>query len=458
MPEEAPAQGGHAAAAGRAGASAGRHFRPRRRWPKIALAAGTAAAVAVAGAALYAGATAARIEGNIHRSDILADPSQTVQAVPKLTADTNILVMGMDSRLGEDGKPLPADVYEALHAGGDDVGGYNSNVLMLVHIPADGSRATAISIPRDDYVQTAGFPGAGFKAKIKEAYGYALANEQATLAGEGKPSDDATYQQARDAGRKAEIATVSKFLGSVHIDHFVEVTMAAFYQVAQTIAPITVCINRATQDTYSGADFHAGVQQIDAKQAVAFVRQRRDTSDPTYSFSDLDRERRQQAFIASVLHQLKQAGTLADIPKMQNVLEEVSKQIAVDTGLDLVQLAQQATILTGGGISFTTLPITGFGFSPEGASINTVDVAQVQATVKALLAPPPPAPPAAPTPAALPTGTTRSATAPAGTAPQDTAAPTTGPGMPAPASPSPTQSTYADWTGALQGGGIPCVK
>uniref|UniRef100_UPI0039F06C10 LCP family protein n=1 Tax=Sinomonas sp. G460-2 TaxID=3393464 RepID=UPI0039F06C10 len=373
-------------------AQVARRFRVRPVWPRVLLAVGVTAAVVVTGGLTYAGATAAQINGNIRRSDILADPSQTVQSVPKLTADTNILIMGMDSRLGEDGKPLPADVYDALHAGGDDVGGYNSNVLMLLHIPADGSKSTAISIPRDDYVQTAGFPGAGFKAKIKEAYGYALAEEQKTLLAQGKANDDATYQASRDAGRKAEIATVSKFLGSVHIDHFVEVTMAAFYQVAQVIAPITVCVNRATQDTFSGANFKAGTQQIDAKQAVAFVRQRRDTSDPSYFFTDLDRERRQQAFIASVLHQLKQAGTLTNIPKMQGVFDAVSKNIAVDSGLDLIQLAQQATSLTGGNISFSTLPITGFGWSPEGASINTVDVAQVQATVKTLLAPPAPTP------------------------------------------------------------------
>lgn len=41
----------------------------------------------------------------------------------------------------------------------------------------------------------------------------------------------AAYQQARDAGRRAEIRTVDQFLG-INVDHFVEVTMAAFYEVA----------------------------------------------------------------------------------------------------------------------------------------------------------------------------------------------------------------------------------
>ncbi len=312
-------------------------------------------AALVLGGIGYVAFTAVRINNNVQRSEALNGD----QSVPKLTQDTNILVMGLDTRVDEKGKPLPSELYDALHAGDDTSGGYNSNVLMLLHIPADGSKATAISIPRDDSVDVAGIPGQTFKAKIKEAYGYGLATAKTIMINQGKPDDDATYQAARNAGRKAEIATVTQFLGSVHIDHFVEVTMAAFYQVAQAIAPITVCVNRATQDTYSGADFKQGMQQIDGKQAMAFVRQRRDTTDPSYAFSDLDRERRQQAFIASVTHQLKQAGTFTNLGKMQSVLDAVSKNIVVDSGLNLIQLAQQASSVTGGNISFTTLPITG---------------------------------------------------------------------------------------------------
>jgi LCP family protein required for cell wall assembly len=136
--------------------------------------------------------------------------------------------------------------------------------------------------------------------------------------GAGRParprlSDKVTLEQrSRDAGRNAEIATVSALFGGLPIDHFVEVTMVAFYQLAQVVAPITVCVNEDTRDSYSGADFHRGYQQIDAAQAVAFVRQRRDTAHPQLQFTDLDRERRQQAFIASLAYQLRQAGTLSD--------------------------------------------------------------------------------------------------------------------------------------------------
>lgn len=422
--------------------------RVRRRRTTFALLAVVVAAVLVA-VGLVA-ATVVQANNNVMRSDAL----NGAQSVPKLTKDTNILVMGLDSRVDEKGQPLSAAVYSALDAGNQSTGGYNANVLMLVHIPADGSKATAMSIPRDDYVQLAGIPGQPLDAKIKEAYGYGLAAKQTALLAAGKPNDQATYQQAREAGRKAEIATVSKFLGSVHIDHFVEVTMAGFYEVAQAVAPITVCVNQATQDTYSGANFVKGVQKINAKQAMAFVRQRRDTTNPSYSFSDLDRERRQQAFIVSVIHQLKQAGTFTDIPKMQQVLTAVSSNIVVDSGLNLLDMAQQAGSITSGNISFTTLPITGFGTSPAGESINTVDVAQVQAAVKELLAPKAPAkkpataPPAAGAPAASGTASSGSGSS-AGSAPASATK--------APAKP-PATTTYSDWTGALQGGSVTCVK
>lgn len=446
------------------GSGAGAGPPRRRRWLRVALIVATVLALAGAGAVVYVVQLAGRFTANVHRSDALseafaetASPSATAStpSVPKLAKDTNILIMGLDSRLDENGRPLPQDIQNALHAGDDSGGFYNANVLMLVHIPADGSRSTAISVPRDDYVQTAGFPGAGFKAKVKEAYSYGFAAKQAALLGAGRPNDDATYQAARDAGRAAELATVSAFLGGVRIDHFVEITMVAFYQVARAIAPITVCVNRATQDTFSGADFRAGTQQIDAQQAMAFVRQRRDTSDPTYDFTDLDRTRRQQAFIVSVLHQLKQAGTFTNLPKMEAVLDAVSKNMAVDRSLDLLTLAQQATSLTGGNISFSTLPILGFGTSPDGASVNLVDVAQIQATVRALLAPPPPPAPKATQTTPAPTAAQSSPAA--GTASPSSAATPAPTATPTPTA-APTTTTYADWQGQLQGGSVPCVK
>src|SRR5674476_1046302 len=61
----------------------------------------------------------------IKRSDVLGGRGSTA-------ADTNILIMGLDSRLDENGNPLPKQIYDALHAGDQSNGGLNANVLMPV--------------------------------------------------------------------------------------------------------------------------------------------------------------------------------------------------------------------------------------------------------------------------------------------------------------------------------------
>ncbi|MGH3869504.1 MAG: LCP family protein [Pseudonocardiaceae bacterium] len=318
---------------------------------------------------------------------------------PKSTSgDTNILIMGLDSRLDENGHPLSPAVYQALHAGDQQVGGYNANVLILVHLPGDGAKATAISIPRDDYVSLPGAPDGIAKGKIKQAYGFAFDQEHKKLVAAGVTDQASLEQQTRDAGRREEVDTVAQLLGGVPIDHFVEVTMVAFYQLAQVVAPITVCLNEDTRDSYSGADFHRGYQQINAAQAVAFVRQRRDTVHSRLNFTDLDRERRQQAFIASLVYQLKQAGTFLNPARLRSLITVAKQNIAADTGLELLSFAQQASALTGGNITFTTLPIVRFGTNPAGEDVNIVNVPEIQALVHNLIGAHTPTPPSATSP------------------------------------------------------------
>jgi LCP family protein required for cell wall assembly len=327
----------------------------------------------------------------IKRSDILGGTGSA-------SGDTNILIMGLDSRLDENGNPLPKQIYDALHAGDQSNGGLNANVLMLLHVPGDGSKATEISIPRDDYVHLAGCPDGECTGKIKQAYGLAFDQESRLLVSSSGMDRTQRQQKERDAGRKAEISTVKAFLGGVPVDHFVEVTLVSFYEIAQVVQPITVCVNANTQDSYSGANFHQGSQQINAAQALAFVRQRRDDTHPSLNFTDLDRERRQQAFIASLGYQLKQADTFANPIKMTQILDVAKQNTAIDSGLDVLSFARQASNLTGGNVTFYTLPVDHFGRDPRGEDVNFVNVPRVQATVRALLSPPgsgaavPPAP------------------------------------------------------------------
>ncbi len=396
---------------------------------------------------------------NLLRSNALdgiGDPSATAtDAAPG--QDLNILVMGLDSRLDVHGHPLPADLYEALNAGDQSDGGMNSNVLMVFHIPGDGRRATAVSIPRDDQVALAGCPLKQCEGKVKQAYGLGFEAERQRLVAQGGHSDQEVHDLARDAGRRAQIATVQQFLG-ITIHHFVEVTMAAFYEVAQTVQPITVCLKQDTHDPFSGADFKAGEQQISAAQAVSFVRQRRDPNHP--DFTDLDRGRRQQAFIISLLSQLRQAQTFGNPARVRDLLDVGTRNAVVDSRLDLLSFVGKARDMAGGNLTFYTLPIEGFGKNRYGEDVNLVNVPKIKATVASLFAPPAPSgTSAAPTP---------SATSSAPTAGASSGRSTT-PGRAATASPTPVP-TPVDATGGgkvgpavtdlteLSSGGVPCVK
>ncbi|MDT5324508.1 MAG: hypothetical protein QOF25_1660 [Mycobacterium sp.] len=258
----------------------------------------------------------------------------------------------MDSRPDQHGQPLPQDIYDALHAGDDTVGGYNANVLIVVHLSGDGGPAAAVSIPRDDYVDLAGCPNQTCQGKVKQAYGLAYAQEADTLDAGGTQDLVAREQRAREAGRKAHINTVRQLL-RIPLDHFIEVTLGAFFQIARVVEPITVCLNEDSSDTYSGAAFHQGVQQIDAGQAMAFVRQRRDASDQL-NFTDLDRTRRQQAFIASLVSRAARRWALSDPATLANLLAVAKQNIAVDAGFDLAGFAQHAATLTAGTLSLYT--------------------------------------------------------------------------------------------------------
>ncbi|ALR12649.1 transcriptional regulator [Mycobacteroides saopaulense] len=298
--------------------------------------------------------------------------------------DQNILLMGLDSRLDQNGQPLPQEMYDALHAGDETSGGYNANVLIVVHIPGGGGPISAVSIPRDDYVDLAGCPGSVCKGKVKQAYGFAYQqalDEQASSGSGAAGANDLTAreQAAREAGRKAQIDTVRNFL-DVPIDHFIEVTLAAFFQIAKTVQPITVCLNHDTVDEFSGANFHEGVQQIDAAQAMAFVRQRRDENDG--SFTDMDRTRRQQAFLVSLLTAVRKGGAMSNPAALRNILNVAHENVAIDSGLNIVDFAARATQLTKRPTSFYTLPISDFGQDSNGSDVNIVDLPTIRQIVR----------------------------------------------------------------------------
>jgi LCP family protein required for cell wall assembly len=320
-------------------------------------------------------------------------------APPSIGVDQNILIMGLDSRRDQQGQPLPQDILDAMHAGDESSGNYDADVLIMVHIPAGDGPVTAISIPRDDYVDLPGCPTWDCQGKINAAYRLAYESVMELRgAGDGQsppasadaPDIAAREQMAREAGRRAQISAV-KHLLQIPIDHFVEITLAAFLQIARVLEPITVCLNEDTSDPYySGADFHKGVQQINAAQAMDFVRQRRDAND--ILFTDLDRTRRQQAFMASVVTALRHGGALSSPSKLRALLDVAKQHVAIDAGFDLAGLIPYASAAIDRPVMFYTLPVSDFRTLPDGEDVNIIDAATIRGVVHSLLAPDSPSP------------------------------------------------------------------
>ena len=314
--------------------------------------------------------------------------SKALQGAPQSkNGDTNILLIGLDSRRDNEGNPIPREIAKLLRTGPATVGGYNTNTLILIHIPADGKKAVAVSIPRDNYVNV---PGHGMK-KIKEAYSYAKYTEDSKLYKEGV-KQPLRERLSRDAGRVATIATVSQFL-DVPIDHFAEVNMIGFYDLANALGGIQVCLNKAVSDTkYSGAVFPAGLQTISGADALRFVRQRHGLPN-----GDLDRTHRQQAFIAGVITKFRTQGIFGDIGKISALLDVAKKDVVIDSGFDVLGFLPQAKALTSGNIKFHTLPIEGYVMR-NSQSVNLVDEVKIRKLVQDLFNPKPKDPNAKATP------------------------------------------------------------
>ncbi|MGH3523952.1 MAG: LCP family protein, partial [Mycobacterium sp.] len=132
----------------------------------------------------------------------------------------DILLVGVDSRTDAHGNPLSAEELSTLRAG-DEVA-TNTDTIILVRIPNNGKSATAISIPRDTYVQA---PGLG-KTKINGVYGQVKEEKRVSLVESGIPAVEAEAQ-GTEAGREALIKTVADLTG-VTVDHYAEIGLLGF--------------------------------------------------------------------------------------------------------------------------------------------------------------------------------------------------------------------------------------
>ncbi|MGH3879522.1 MAG: LCP family protein [Actinophytocola sp.] len=287
----------------------------------------------------------------------------------------DILIVGNDSRTDMQGNPLSDELLRELRTEATD--GLNTDTLILLRIPRNGSRGAAISIPRDTSVRV---PGLDQEEKINGAFGLTKSRAAQRLSDEGEADQRKIERESDDAGRTALIQTVQGLTG-VRVDHYTEVSLYGFYLLTEVIDGVDVCLNQSTSDPDSGASFAAGPQTVRGGDAVSFVRQRKNLPR-----GDLDRIVRQQTFLASAMNKVLSGNLLTNTAKLDALEEAVSKTVVMDDGLHFLELVNQAQELASGRVRFVTIPVTGVGArNDRGQSIITVDVPAVHRYVAGLV-------------------------------------------------------------------------
>jgi LCP family protein required for cell wall assembly len=314
--------------------------------------------------------------------------SHAIDSGPSIGAQ-NILLMGLESRTDWNGNILPNAILNALHAGSAagvaaGVGGNATNTLILIHIPAGGKKAVGFSIPRDDWVTFPTPYDGQSQGKVDQAYGLALAADESQVRTQHPTwTQDQVAFAGNEAGRSATVATVEQLTG-VHIDHFAEVNLDGFYELASVLGGVEVCLKHpVAYDSYSGFYAHrAGYQHLNAVMALAFVRQRHGLVN-----GDLDRTHRQQAFLDSVMQQLRTEGVLSDLTKINALLSVAKQYVITDSNWNLLDFASQMRSLTSGNLGFNTLPIVGYE-TIDGQDANQINPAYIQQIVQETFYPP----------------------------------------------------------------------
>ena len=244
------------------------------------------------------------------------------------TAGTNWLLAGSDSREG-----LTKAERKELRTGKDE-GSQRTDTLMVIHID-DSGKSTLVSLPRDSYVTIPahiGLDGIAIedrRNKINTAYG--------------------------QGGAPLLVETVERNTG-LHIDHYMEVGFKGIRDITDAVGGVNMCVPADVTDENSGLNLLAGCQELDGKNALAYVRMR--YADPK---GDLGRIERQQQFLSSVMKKVATPAVLLNPISMWKLVDAGTGSVNVgetDTVMDVGNLAKAMRALSNGNGTLTTVPVS----------------------------------------------------------------------------------------------------
>ncbi|MFC5929980.1 LCP family protein [Cryobacterium melibiosiphilum] len=235
--------------------------------------------------------------------DVVLD-NEVAGVVPQIDAidgGVNVLIVGSDSRVGQD----------AIFGPEDSTGNLN-DVTMLLHISEDHQNASVISFPRDMFVPIPSCTdpeGGSFSAMSRQKINTSL-----------------SY-----GGLACTVSTVEKLTG-LEIPYAAEVQFSGVMAMSTAVGGVPVCVAEPIEDEYTQTYLDAGEHMLEGYAALQFLRTRHGVGDG----SDLTRINNQQLFMSSLVRTIKSSETLSDWTKVYSLAKAVTANMQLSTSLNNV--------------------------------------------------------------------------------------------------------------------------
>lgn len=240
----------------------------------------------------------------------------------------NILLVGSDSRAG-----ATADDGDFANVGDEAATpGMRADTLIVIRVDKRDGTVATMSIPRDLRVAMA---DNGRFGKVNAAY---------------------------QRGADVLVRTVQSAL-NIPVHHYVELDFAGFKDIVDAVGGVVICVDRASRDKSTGFFIgRKGCKLHDGRMALAYARARHieEKVDGQWRIDgtgDVGRGDRQRRFISALVK--KAVRHLAENPMEANsVLASFASAVAVNDGLELIDLARKLRPLADGAAVSVALPVS----------------------------------------------------------------------------------------------------
>ncbi|MEV4926932.1 LCP family protein [Streptomyces roseoverticillatus] len=251
----------------------------------------------------------------------------------------NILLLGSDSRNSPENVALGGAREDADRKPLADV-------QMLVHVSADRSNMSVISVPRDTRVTipkcTDPEDGKVYKETNRQIINTSLMN----------------------GGPGCTVAAWEELTG-IPVDHFMMIDFSGVVSMADAVGGVPVCVDNNVYDKLSGLRLEKGTHNVKGEQALQWLRTRHGFEDG----SDIGRTHAQHMYMNAMVRQLKSGTKLSDPDKLTDLAEAATKALTVDKDLGSVKklydLADDIKRVPSDRITMATMPWVSDPWDPD---------------------------------------------------------------------------------------------